>query len=47
MDTCASNEFRCPGGTTCLHESVKCNGDFDCPDGGDELQVYFMLSVMI
>lgn len=33
---CLSTEFECKDHITCIHKSFMCDGDKDCPDGGDE-----------
>ncbi|GBP92608.1 Very low-density lipoprotein receptor [Eumeta japonica] len=33
---CISTEFECRDRITCVHKSWVCDGDHDCPDGGDE-----------
>lgn len=33
---CTSSEFECRDRITCVHKAWVCDGDRDCPDGGDE-----------
>ncbi|KOB75020.1 Lipophorin receptor protein [Operophtera brumata] len=33
---CISTEFECHDRMTCVHKAWVCDGDRDCPDGGDE-----------
>src|SRR4029434_10202650 len=34
--TCSPESFKCPGSNKCISRRWLCDGDRDCPDGGDE-----------
>lgn len=42
--TCSSSEYICASGG-CISASLKCNGEYDCADGSDEVKTYHLIEV--